>query len=227
MKVCEEILTKYGYDAANKCGNPIETKARLVPAGDDESVDSSFDYRGALGMLMILATCTRPGLAYALGQLSRFVSKPTTKHVEALKRVLRYLVETTEYGIRYLRGPADGNPIITLYAAEAEYVAACEASMEATAEGNILTEVLAHHTIKPVIGIDSSAAHVMATSPTYSRRTRLIELRWHYVREQVQRGSIEMVTIQGEENPVDAFSKPLDKARLNKLCEMMGIMAAT
>ncbi|KAE8999256.1 hypothetical protein PR002_g18510 [Phytophthora rubi] len=244
----------------------METKARLVPAGDDESVDSSYDYRGALGMLMYLATCTRPDLAYALGQLSRFVSKPTTKHVGALKRVLRYLVGTTEYGIRYLKGPADGNaaivlqgfcdsdwasdsetrkstsgfvftlasgaiawmsrrqPIIALSTAEAEYVAACEATMEATAEGNILTEILAHHTIKPVIGIDSSAAHVMATSPTYSRRTRHIELRWHYVREQVQRGSIELVKIQGEENPADAFTKPLDKARLNKLCEMMGIM---
>ncbi|KAE9312992.1 hypothetical protein PR003_g19619 [Phytophthora rubi] len=265
-KYAKEILTKYGYDSANKCGNPMETKARLVPAGDDESVDSSYDYRGALGMLMYLATCTRPDLAYALGQLSRFVSKPTTKHVGALKRVLRYLVGTTEYGIRYLKGPADGNaaivlqgfcdsdwasdsetrkstsgfvftlasgaiawmsrrqPIIALSTAEAEYVAACEATMEATAEGNILTEILAHHTIKPVIGIDSSAAHVMATSPTYSRRTRHIELRWHYVREQVQRGSIELVKIQGEENPADAFTKPLDKARLNKLCEMMGIM---
>ncbi|GMF26441.1 unnamed protein product [Phytophthora fragariaefolia] len=259
----------YDYDAANKCGNPMETKARLVPAGDDESVDSSFDYRGTLGMLMYFATCTRPDLAYALGQLNRFVSKPTTKHVGALKRVLRYLVGTTEYGIRYLRGPADGNvaivlqgfwdsdwasdsetrkstsgfvftlasgaiawmsrrqPIIALSTAAAEYVAACEASMEATAEGNILTEVLAHHTIKPVIGIDSSAAHIMATSPTYSRRTRHIELRWHYVREQVQRGSIELVKIQGEENPADAFTKPLDKARLNKLCEIMSIMATT
>ncbi|OWZ18825.1 Copia type Polyprotein [Phytophthora megakarya] len=214
---------------------------------------------------MYLATCTRPGLAYSLGQLSRFVSKPSSKHVRALKRVLRYLVGTTNYGIRYTRkiseatmdltlpGYCDSDwgsdpeprkstsgfvftlaggavawmsrrqPIIALSTAEAEYVAACEASMEAVAECNILSEVLPSHKIKPKIGIDSSSAHIMASSPTYSRRTRHIELRWHYVREQVQRGALGLINVLGEENPADAFTKPLEKSRLAKLSEMMGI----
>ncbi|ETO84556.1 hypothetical protein F444_01553 [Phytophthora nicotianae P1976] len=38
-----------------------------------------------------------------------------------------------------------------------------------------------------MIGIDNQAAYVMATNPTYSRRTRHIELRWHFVREQASR----------------------------------------
>jgi hypothetical protein len=77
--------------------------------------------------------------------------------------------------------------------------------------------------IKPVIGVDNSAAIVLATNPTYSRRTRRIELRWHFVRDQVQGGMIELVKVKGEENPADAFTKPLDKVRLEKLCCMMGI----
>ncbi|KAE8977470.1 hypothetical protein PR003_g15767 [Phytophthora rubi] len=55
--------------------------------------------------------------------------------------------------------------------------------MEAMAESNILQEILSRHSIKLKIGIDNQAAHVMATNPTYSRRTRRIELRWHFVRE--------------------------------------------
>ncbi|OWZ01489.1 hypothetical protein PHMEG_00027106, partial [Phytophthora megakarya] len=47
--------------------------------------------------------------------------------------------------------------------------------------------------------------------------------RWHYVREQVQRGSLELIKVLGEENSADAFTKPLDKSRLAKLNEMMGI----
>lgn len=82
-KYARDILVKCGYESANKCGNPMETKARLMPSTEDDKCDSSFDYRGVLGMLMYLATCTRPDLAYSLGQLSRFVSKPTTRHVGA------------------------------------------------------------------------------------------------------------------------------------------------
>ena len=36
------------------------------------------------------------------------------------------------------------------------------------------------------IGTDSHSAYVMESNPTYSRRTRHTELRWHFVREQLK-----------------------------------------
>ncbi|CEG48738.1 FOG: Transposon-encoded proteins with TYA, reverse transcriptase, integrase domains in various combinations [Plasmopara halstedii] len=114
--------------------------------------------------------------------------------------------------------------IVAQSTAEAEYVAACGAAIEAKAQFNILSEIFPSMHVRPVIGIDNSAAHVMATSPTYSRRTRHIELRWHFVRDQVQRGLIKLVKVKGENNPADAFTKPLDKVRLDKLCGMTGMM---
>ena len=57
-----------------------------------------------------------------------------------------------------------------------EYVAACEASMEALAMYNFLREILPQQKLTPSIGVDSQAPFVMATNPTYSRRTRHIEL---------------------------------------------------
>ena len=115
-------------------------------------------------------------------------------------------------------------PIIALSAAEAEYVAACEASMEAVAEYNILQDILPPHCqIKLHIGIDNQAASIMATSPTYSRRTRHIELQWHYVREQVQKDVIDLHKVKVENNPADMFTKPLDKKRLRKLMHLSGV----
>ncbi|KAG3190588.1 hypothetical protein PC128_g11234 [Phytophthora cactorum] len=113
-----------------------------------------------------------------------------------------------------------------LSTAEAEYVAACEASMEAVAECNILQEMLPHHTIKLRIGIDNQAACVMATNPTCSRRTRHIELLWHFVREQVQKGVVELHKVKGEVNPADTFTKPLDKKRLRELLRLAGVGSA-
>jgi hypothetical protein len=120
------------------------------------------------------------------------------KHVGALKRVLRYLVGTSEQGILYKRGSgrrqeltlsgfcdsdwgsdpetrkstsgfvfmlAGGavawmskrQSIIAQSTAEAEYVAACEAAMEAKGQFNILSEILPTTHVRPVIGIDNSA----------------------------------------------------------------------
>ncbi|KAG3235934.1 hypothetical protein PI124_g19044 [Phytophthora idaei] len=102
-KYAREILETFGYSQAHAVGNPMETNVKLVPLGESEDADTSFEYRKAVGMLMYLATGTRPDLAFAVGQLSRFVAKPSAKHVGTLKRVLRYLAGTVGYGITYER----------------------------------------------------------------------------------------------------------------------------
>ncbi|KAE9338317.1 hypothetical protein PR003_g11560 [Phytophthora rubi] len=111
-KYAREILAKFGYAEAHSVGNPMEVNARLVPLGDGEESDTSFPYREAVGMLMYLATSTRPDLAFALGQLSRFVAKPSSKHVGALKRVLRYLAGTVNYGIKYDRQSGESDTVV-------------------------------------------------------------------------------------------------------------------
>jgi uncharacterized protein (UPF0147 family) len=265
-KYTKKILEKYGYENSHKTGNPMQSNMHLTTANKDDEFDSDFDYRGALGMLMYLATSTRPDIAYVVGQLSRFASNPTRKHVGTLKRVFRYLVGTINHGITYRRSSgydekegiklhgfcdsdwagdtesrksttgfvftlADGaiawmsrrQTIIALSTAEAEYVSACEATMEAASEYNILQEILLAYKISVTIGIDNQAAYIMATNPTYSRRTRHIELRWHFVREQVMKGVIDLHKIKGEDNPADAFTKPLDKTHLEHMNELMGV----
>ena len=50
---------------------------------------------------MYLSVSTRPDIAYTVGTLARFSSKPTKEHWTTLKLVLRYLKETTKHGILY------------------------------------------------------------------------------------------------------------------------------
>ncbi|KAG2762639.1 hypothetical protein PC116_g26758 [Phytophthora cactorum] len=113
--------------------------------------------------------------------------------------------------------------IIALSTAEADDVAAREATMEVVAKSNILQGILPHRSVKLRIGIDNQAAYTMATNPTYSRRTRHIKLRWHYVREKVEKGAIERHKVKGEEGSADTFTKPLDKKRLRELLTLVGV----
>jgi len=44
-------------------------------------------------------------LAFAVGYVNRFMQRPTTKHQQAVKRILRYVAGTSDYGLHYPRCP--------------------------------------------------------------------------------------------------------------------------
>jgi hypothetical protein len=52
-----------------------------------------------VGSHLYLASWTRPDFAFAVSELSRFVSNPGKPHLEAAKRVLRYLKKTMNLGL--------------------------------------------------------------------------------------------------------------------------------
>ncbi|CAI7876618.1 unnamed protein product [Closterium sp. NIES-54] len=67
----------------------------------DESVEPNGPYPELVGCLMYLMTCTRPDLAYPLGLLARYVAPGRHRkvHMDAAKRVLRYLCSTSGMGL--------------------------------------------------------------------------------------------------------------------------------
>ncbi|CAI5509020.1 unnamed protein product, partial [Closterium sp. Naga37s-1] len=67
----------------------------------DESVEPSGPYPELVGCLMYLMTCTRPDLAYPLSILARYVApgRHRKEHMDAAKRVLRYLCSTSGMGL--------------------------------------------------------------------------------------------------------------------------------
>ena len=66
---------------------------------------SQLEYAKIIGSLMYAMTCTRPDIAFAVGKLSRFTSNPGPQHWLAIRRVLRYLKGTINYGITYSGEP--------------------------------------------------------------------------------------------------------------------------
>ncbi|XP_074360172.1 secreted RxLR effector protein 161-like [Apium graveolens] len=56
---------------------------------------------------------TRPDIAFFVGVISRFMERPTTLHLAAAKRILRYVNGTLDYGLIYTKGK--GNYLLAGY----------------------------------------------------------------------------------------------------------------
>nr|GEY57559.1 uncharacterized mitochondrial protein AtMg00810-like [Tanacetum cinerariifolium] len=80
----------------------MEPKLNLSKDEEGELVDPT-EYRSIVGALRYL-THTRPDLSFTVGVVSRFMERPTVKHLQAVKGILRYIKGTLNYGLRYTRG---------------------------------------------------------------------------------------------------------------------------
>ena len=67
------------------------------PSG--ESVDVTL-YRSMIGCLLYL-TASRPDIAFNVGVCSRFQSNPKVSHLNAVKRIIKYVARTHDYELFY------------------------------------------------------------------------------------------------------------------------------
>jgi hypothetical protein len=80
----------------------VKLSANHCPKTQEYEEDMSHVlYANAVGSLMYAMVYTRPDIAHAVGVLSRYMSKLGKEHWTAVKRVFRYLRETTSYGLCY------------------------------------------------------------------------------------------------------------------------------
>jgi hypothetical protein len=106
----ENILKQQGMQDANPVGMPMDPNIKLEPNPDGGDGNRSNSFAKLLGELQFLANATRPDIAYAVNRLASYTANPSLQHSTALKRILRYLAGTRDYGITY-RKPTEDSPI--------------------------------------------------------------------------------------------------------------------
>lgn len=96
-----KILENAGLAGCNPNCIPMEPRLKLSKASTAPGVDP-MAYRSIVGSLLYLVN-TRPDLAFSVGYVTCFMEKPTTEHLAAVKRILRYIAGTLDYGCFYTR----------------------------------------------------------------------------------------------------------------------------
>ena len=107
--------------------------------------------------------------------------------------------------------------------AEAEYIAAGSCCAQILWMRNQLADYGFDFKSIP-IHCDNTSAIAITHNPVMHSRTKHIEIRYHFIRDHVQNGTISLQYIPTEDQLADVFTKPLDESRFNKLISELGML---
>ena len=95
-----DVLERAGMTECNPCSTPVDTQSKLGASG--AVVADPSHYRSIVGALQYLSF-TRPDVAYAVQQVCLYMHDPREPHLNAAKRILRYLRGTVDHGLQIHR----------------------------------------------------------------------------------------------------------------------------
>ncbi|MCO5573544.1 hypothetical protein L7F22_027315 [Adiantum nelumboides] len=91
-----DLLEKYGMTTCKPVDTPLDQNVKLID--DGHYIEDVTMYCKMVGSLIYL-TITRPDLSYAVGVVSQFMQKPCKSHLDAVRRIMRYVKATVSYGM--------------------------------------------------------------------------------------------------------------------------------
>jgi hypothetical protein len=92
-------LSEYGMMGCKPISIPLEQNVKLS-ANEGDLVEDTTMYKCIVGSLIYM-TITRPDLSYVVGMVSQFMQTPRKPHLDAVRRILRYIKHTLQCGIFY------------------------------------------------------------------------------------------------------------------------------
>ncbi|CAL2235116.1 unnamed protein product [Prunus armeniaca] len=102
-KYSKDLLHKAGMSSCRACATPCKPHTQVLQTDGEPLADPTM-FRSLVGALQYL-TFTRPDLAYAVNHVCQYMNNPTEVHYFLVKRILRYVQGTLEYGIIFTKGP--------------------------------------------------------------------------------------------------------------------------
>ncbi|XP_031261280.1 secreted RxLR effector protein 161-like [Pistacia vera] len=113
-------------------------------------------------------------------------------------------------------------PLVALSTTEAEYVAVTDAFKEAIWLQGILKEINLMNGPVTIYSDSQSAIH-LSKNPVYHERTKHVDVKYHFVRDQISKGTVSLLKIPTEENPSDMGTKVVTATKFKHCLNILHI----
>jgi hypothetical protein len=116
-------------------------------------------------------------------------------------------------------------PIVTLSTTEAEYVAAAACACQCVWMRSVLEHLQVKQGEGTMILCDNSSSIKLSKNPVMHGRCKHIDVRFHFLRNLVKDGIVELKYCKSEDQLADLMTKPLKLEAFCKLKRLMGMVA--
>ena len=113
---------------------------------------------------------------------------------------------------------------VALSAAEAEYVAAYSASCEGVWIRKLLSDLFDLQLDATCIYCDNQSCVKLSENPVFHDKLKHIEIKYHYIRDMVQRGAVKLQYVVTDEQIADVLTKPLARVKFEYFREKIGVL---
>nr|GEV68809.1 hypothetical protein [Tanacetum cinerariifolium] len=175
----------------------MEIKDKLDLDQNGTPVDAT-KYHSMIGALMYL-TFSRPDIVHATCLWARYQAKLTEKHLKEVKRIFCYLQGTVNTGLWYIK---DFSFELTRFL-DADY-AGCKDTFKSTFSGAQFLAI------------------AISCNPVQHSRTKHIAVRYHFIKEHVEKSMIELYFVKTDYQLADIFTKALSADHFNYLVRRLG-----
>ncbi|GJY95413.1 retrovirus-related pol polyprotein from transposon TNT 1-94 [Tanacetum coccineum] len=226
-KYALESLKKYGFESCDPVDTPMVEKSKLDEDKEGKVVDPSH-YRGMIGTLLYLIA-SRPDLQFAICMCARYQARPTEKHLNAVKRIFRYLKGTVHRGLWILKDSSIGTTAIF---ADADHAWLLRNPQAPSVKYNFwvidtflwmrsqLTDYGFGFNKIPMY-CDNKSAIALCCNNVQHSRSKHIDIRFHFIKEHVENGVIELYFVNMEYQLADIFTKALGRERIEFLLTIL------
>nr|GEU90132.1 retrovirus-related Pol polyprotein from transposon TNT 1-94 [Tanacetum cinerariifolium] len=258
-KFALKILKKFGMDSCGPVDTPTMDQLKL----DEDPLRILVDqtrFHSMVGSLMYL-TANMPDLVFAVCMCARYQASPTKKHLEALKRVFRYLKGTINWRLWY---PKDTAMALTAYA-DADHAGCQDTRRSTSGSAQFLGDKLVSWSSKKqkstaiftteakYISMSGCCAQILwmrsqltdygfdfnkipwycdnrstialCCNNVQHSRSKHIDIRHHFIREQVEKGVVELYFVTTDYQLADIFTKALPRQRFEFILPRLDTIA--
>jgi hypothetical protein len=113
---------------------------------------------------------------------------------------------------------------IALSSAKAEYMAASQASCEAIWLRKILVDLFDTKPNPTTIYYDNQSYIKLSENLIFHDRSKYIEIRYHFIRDRVQKGAVKLQYVSTNEQVADILSEGLSKEKFEYFQEKLGVI---
>ncbi|GJR87487.1 retrotransposon protein, putative, ty1-copia subclass [Tanacetum coccineum] len=241
----EKILKRYHMENSKRGSIPMQDKLRLSKSqGASTPAElkhmQNIPYALGVGSIMYAVRYTRPNVAFAQNITNRFQQNLCDLHWTTIKNILKYLRNTKDMFLSQTRyvfvlngGVVDWKSakqsIFATSSAEAEYIAAYDASKEAVWVRKFIYGLGVVPTIEEPISMycDNTGAITIANESGITKGARHFRAKVHYLREVIEFGDIKLEKVHTDDNLADPFTKALAFPKHSEHTRNIGMLPAS